>query len=173
VALTKAKKQEVVDEVKNLLDSSKLTVVAQYDGTTVKQMQDLRRQARDNNTKVKVIKNRLVIKALSDIEKFKDADSSQLTSQLVYAFNSEDEVAPAKSLAEFAKKTPTMRFVGAYTDEGKFITSDEVKALASLPSKAELIASVVATLNSPMSDIINGVTGGIGEILSGLEAKAA
>lgn len=173
MALTKAKKQEVIDEVSALLAGSKLTVVAAFQGTSVKQIQDLRKSAKTDGSTVKVIKNRLVIKALESNDTYKDADSSQLTSMLLYAFNSQDEVAPAKALHVFAKKNPTIKFVGAYTAEGIFIGAEEVTALASLPSKHELIASVIATLNSPVNDVMSGLSGGLGGILSGLEAKAA
>ena len=173
MALTKQKKQEVVEEVSKLLADSKLTVVAKYEGTTVQQMQALRRQARDNNTVVKVIKNRLVIKALSDSDLYKDADKSQLTSQLLYAFNDNDEVAPAKALADFAKKNPSIQFVGAYTAEGVFVGSDEVKALAALPSKNELIAGILNTLNSPVRQLMSSLSGDLHGLLQGIEAKAA
>jgi len=173
MALTKQKKQEVVEEVSKLLAESKMTVVAKYDGTTVKQMQELRRQARENETVVKVIKNRLVIQALSGSELYKDADKSELISQLLYAFNENDEVAPAQALAKFAKKNPSIKFVGAYTAEGKFIGADEVKALSALPSKNQLIAGIIATLNSPMQGVLGGLTGGLPGIMQGLEVKAA
>lgn len=173
MALTKAKKQEVIDEVSTLLADSKLTVVAQYQGTSVKQIQALRKAAREDGTSVKVIKNRLFRQALAGSIQFKDADSTQLTSQLLFAFNSTDEVAPAKALDIFAKKNPTIKFVGAYTAEGLFIGADEVKALASLPSKNQLIASLINTLNSPVDGVMSGLSGNLHALLSGLEAKAA
>lgn len=173
MALTKQKKQAVIDEVAQLLADSKMTVVAKYDGTTVKQMQALRKQAKENETVVKVIKNRLVVQALSGSDLYKDADKSELTSQLLYAFNSADEVAPAQALATFAKKNPSIRFVGAFTTEGKFIGADEVKALSALPSKPQLIAGVINTLSSPLNNVMSGLSGGLPGILSGLEAKAA
>ncbi len=131
--LTKDKKNEVVEEVSNLLSSSKMTVVAAYPGTTVKAMQTLRKQAKENGTAVKVVKNRLVIKALENTEALKAVDTSVLKGQLLYAFNSEDEVAPAQALANFAKASPTIEFVGAITADGAFISAEEVKALATLP----------------------------------------
>lgn len=172
MALTKTQKQEVVSEVKELLETSKLTVVANYQGTTVKELQDLRRQARDSKTKVKVIKNRLVKQALVLSDAHKDFDTAPLNSQLLYAFNSDDEVAPAQVLAKFAKTTPALEFVGAITAEGSFMSADEVKSLASLPSKPQLIATVISTLSAPLNDTINGLSGDIHGILSGLEAKA-
>jgi large subunit ribosomal protein L10 len=172
MALTKNKKDEVVAEVANLLSNSKMTVVAAYQGTPVKALQALRRQGRDNGTSMKVVKNRLVIKALAANDTLKDADTSALTGMLLYAFNSEDEVAPAQVIADFAKKQPTLEFVGAFSGEGKFLTADEVKALATLPSKNELIAQVIATLLSPVHDVTNGLSGNLHALLDGVEAKA-
>lgn len=172
MALTKDKKNEIVAEIVRLLNDSKITVVAEYKGTTVKAIQQLRKDAKASGTKLSVVKNRLVKKALESTDK-KDVDTSALTGQLLYAFNATDEVAPAKTLAEFAKQGGSLQFVGAITEEGKFISADEVKALASLPSKNDLIAQVIATLQSPLNDVVNGLSGGLPSILSGLEAKAS
>jgi large subunit ribosomal protein L10 len=172
MALTKQEKDAVVKEVAEMLASSKMTVVAKYQGTTVKALQQLRRDVRDSGTKVQVVKNRLVIKALQQTGTFKDVDTSSLNGMLLYAFNGEDEVAPAKALADFAKANPTIEFVGAITPEGKFASADEVKALAALPGKNELIAQVVATLLSPVHDVTNGLSGNLHALLDGIEAKA-
>lgn len=172
MALSKQKKDDVVAQVSEALSSSKMTVVAKYQGTTVKAMQQLRRDARDSGTKVQVVKNRLVIKALQATDSLKDVEVSELKGQLLYAFNSEDEVAPAKALATFAKQNPTIEFVGAITPEGKFVGADDVKALAALPTKDEMIASVVATLLSPVHDVTNGLSGNLHALLDGIEAKA-
>lgn len=173
MALTKQKKQEVIAEVSQLLAESKLTVVAHYKDTTVKQMQTLRKLAKENGTVVKVIKNRLVIQALKDSELYKDADKSALTAQLLYAFNSADEVAPAKALADFAKTNPSIQFVGAYTTDGVFASADDVKALAALPSKNQMLAGLIYTLNAPLNGVMSGLTGNLHGLLQGLEAKAA
>lgn len=173
MALSKDKKQAVVAEVAEALKSSKMTVVAKYQGTTVKAIQQLRRDARDGGTKLRVVKNRLVAKALQDVDVLKDVDTSALNGQLLYAFNTEDEVAPAQALAAFAKQNPTIEFVGAITAQGKFISADEVKALAILPGKNDLIAQVVATLTSPLNDTISALSGNLHGLLDGIEAKAA
>lgn len=173
MALSKQQKNDVVSEVSDLISSSKMTVVAKYQGTPVKAMQELRRQAKDNGTKVKVVKNRLVIKALQANDTFKDVETSELEGMLLYAFNSEDEVAPAQSLDKFAKANPTIQFVGAYSADGKFLNADDVKALAGLPGKNDLIAQVVATLISPVNDVVSGLGGNLHGLLDGIEAKAA
>ena len=172
MALTKAKKNEVVSEVADLLAASKMTVVAAYPGTTVKAMQALRKQARTNGTELRVVKNRLVIKAIQQNDSLKTADVSALNGQLMYVFNSEDEVAPAQILADFMKTNPSIQFVGAISADGKFLSKDEVTALAALPGKAQLIAEVVAMLASPLNDVTNALSGNLHALLDGVEAKA-
>lgn len=172
MALTKDKKHAVVAEVAELLDASKMTVVTKYEGTTVKAMQALRRQARDNGTKVKVVKNRLVKQALAQTADLKDVDTSALEGMLLYAFNAEDEVAPAQAIAQFAKTNPTLEFVGAISAEGKLLSADEVKALATLPGKDQLIGEVVAMLLSPVNDVTNALSGNLHALLDGVADKA-
>lgn len=172
MALTRAKKEEVVGEIAELLGSSKLTVVAQYQGTGVKAMQELRAQARPNGTKLKVVKNRLVRRAMSQNDTFKDVDASPLTGQLLYAFNAEDEVAPAQALANFAKTQPSIQFVGAITVDGIFIGADDVKALASLPSKDQLRAQLIGTIGAPLSGFVNVMAGNVRGVLNVLNARA-
>jgi large subunit ribosomal protein L10 len=173
MALSKDKKKQLIDDVTSLLDSSKMTVLAKYQGTSVKAMQDLRKSANENGTKVKVVKNRLFKKALENNGTLKSVDTSAVEGQLLYAFNAVDEVAPAQSLNSFAKSNPQIQFVGAISAEGKFLNSEEVKALAILPGKNELIAQVVATLSSPINDVMNGLSGNLHALLEGVEAKAS
>ena len=172
MALKRDKKTEIISELSTLFGTSKMTVVAKYRGLTVKAMQQLRKDAKENDTKVKVVKNRLVRQALANHDSLKDVDTSQLRDQLLYAFNANDEVAPAQVLHTFAKKEKSLEFIGAITTEGTFLSADEVKALATLPSKNQLIAGVLNTLQSPVRNVIGSLSGGVPAILSGLEAKA-
>jgi len=173
MALSKDKKNEVVAVVAKLLDASKMTVVVKYEGTTVKALQTLRRQARENGTKVHVVKNRLFKQALKSSKSLKDVDAAELEGMLLYAFNSEDEVAPAQSIATFAKTNPTLEFVAAISADGKLLSADEVKALATLPGKEQLIAQVLATLSAPLNDNISALSGDLHGLLDGVAAKAS
>lgn len=173
MALTKDKKSEVVGEVSDLLKTSKMTVVAKYQGTTVKAIQALRREAKGNGTSIKVVKNRLVIKAIQANDTLKDADVSAINGMLLYAFNAEDEVAPAQALATFAKLNPSIEFVGAITAEGTFLDAAQVTALAGLPSKNQLIAGIINTLNGPVNGVMSALGSNLHGLLQGLEAKAA
>ncbi len=172
MALTKDKKQAVVDEVAGLLQTSKMTVVAAYQGTTVKALQRLRKEAKADGTVVKVAKNRLVIHAVQSSESLKDTDTSALKGQLIYAFNDTDEVAPAKTLATFAKLNPSIQFVGAISADGSFLSAEEISALATLPSKNQLIAGIINTLQSPVNGVMSGLKGNLHGLLGAIEAKA-
>jgi large subunit ribosomal protein L10 len=173
MALTKSKKSDVVAEVAGLLKDSKLTVIAKYEGTTVKAIQTLRKNAKENGTTVKVVKNRLAIKALQQNDTLKDTDTSAIKGMLLYAFNASDEVAPAQVLHTFAKTEPTIEFVGAVTADGQFMGAADVKALATLPSKPQLIAGVINTLQSPVRNVMSGLSGNLHGLLDAVAAKAS
>jgi len=172
MALTKNEKQSVVGEVTELLNASKLTVVAKYEGTPVKALQGLRRDAKAGGTKVKVVKNRLVIQALKASDRFQTVETEALQGMLLYAFNSQDEVAPAQVLKAFAKTNPNLEFIGAITAEGQFMNAGDVQALASLPSKDQLRGMLVGTIAAPLSGFVNVMAGNVRGVLNVLSARA-
>ena len=173
MAITKAKKDTLVADLTTLLNDAKLTAYARYQCLTVAELQELRKAAREAGVKIKVVKNRLVRVAMKEIGVYQDTDTTGLVGQLVYAISSEDEVAPAKVLAEFAKTHPALELAGGFNNSGKAMDQAEITTLAKMPSKNELIAQVVAQLLSPINDTVSGVSGGLSGIISGLEAKAA
>lgn len=172
MAISKDKKNTLVADLTELLSSAKTTVYAKYQGLTVAEIQELRKAAREAGVKIKVVKNRLVRVAMGQIAVYKDTDTTGLTGQLLYAVSADDEVMPAKVLAEFAKKHDALTLIGGFNDLGASLSTDDVKALAAMPSKNELIAQVVAQLLSPATDSISALSGGLSGIVSGLEAHA-
>ena len=172
MALTRDKKKQVIEELTDLFNESKLTVVTSYSGTPVKAMQQLRRDGAEGGTTLKVVKNRLVKQALSKTDTFKDSDTEQLQGMLLYAFNAEDEVAPAQVIAQFAKKQKSLEFVGAYTPDGTFIPAEDVKALADLPSKEQLRGMVAGTIAAPLSGFVNVMQGNLRGFAQVLQARA-
>jgi large subunit ribosomal protein L10 len=172
MALDRQKKAQNIDKTAELLNSSKLTVIAKYSGTSVKSMQQLRRESSENGTKVKVIKNRLFKKALDSNQKYKDIDTGVITGQLLFAFNSEDEVAPAQSLAKFAKEEPQIEFVGGLNSDGQFLSAEDINVLASLPSKDQLRAQLIGTINAPLSGFVNVMAGNVRGVLNVLNARS-
>ena len=170
MAISKAKKDTLVADLTNLLNDSKLTAYARYQGLTVAELQELRKAAREAGVKIKVVKNRLVRVAMKDIGVYQDTDTTGLVGQLVYAISDSDEVAPAKILAEFAKTHPALELAGGFNDTGKALDQAEINTLAKMPSKNELIAQVIAQLLSPINDTSSTTNNGLSGIISGLEA---
>ena len=171
MAISRDKKTELIAELKSILTEAKMTVFARYQGVNVQDMQQLRRAARAADVKIKVVKNRLVKVAMDDIDTYKNTGRDELSGQLLYAISAEDEVAPAQVLHKFAKDHPELELIGAFSGEGAKLSEEEVKALAILPSKDQLIAEVVATLLSPAQDSI-GALDSLGGILNAVEASA-
>ena len=172
MALSKEKKSQVVADTAVLLRSSKMTVLAKYPGTSVGAMQQLRTESKASGTQVKVIKNRLFKKALELVDDLKSVDTSQITGQLLYAFSDDDEVAPAQSLANFAKTNPQLSFIGAITAEGDFLPPEDVAVLAALPAKDQLRAQLISTLNAPSASFVNVLAANMRSILNVLRSRA-
>ncbi len=169
MAVTRNKKNTLVAELAELLATSKVAVGATYTGLTVAGLQELRADARANNVTIKVAKNRLVRVALSENAKFKSADTSLLTGQLVYAFSSVDEVAPAQVLAKFAKLHPELKLVAGFDESGASLDTATVNALASLPTKDQLRGQLVSVLAAPLTQFLgvaNGAQRGFAQVLS-------
>jgi large subunit ribosomal protein L10 len=172
MAISRDKKHTLVAELTQLLTEAKGTAFAAYDGLTVADLQALRKAAREAGVTIKVVKNRLVRVALGAVDTYKDADTSSLTGQLVYAISADDEVAAAQVLNTFSKENPQLVLAGGFSGEGLALNADDVTALAGLPSKNQLIAEVVAQLLSPVHDTVNALSGNLHGLLDGIEAKA-
>lgn len=172
MAITRVKKQSLVSELAELLGTAKMTAFAKYEGLSVADLQTLRRAAREQGVTIKVVKNRLVRVAMQQTEALKSTETGAMTGQLLYAISSEDEVAPAQVLANFAKTHEALQLIGAFSAEGKALDTGEVQALATLPSKNELIAQLLATLSAPVNDVLSGLSGNLHALLDGVEAKA-
>lgn len=173
MAISRDKKQTLVAEMSELFATTKGTAYAKYQGVSVADLQDLRAKAREAGVVIRVVKNRLVRVALGENATYKDTDTAALTGQLLYAFSDSDEVLAAKVLDEFSKTHPALELVGGFSAEGLAISTADVKALAGLPSKNQLVAEVVAQLLSPVHDVTNALSGNLHNLLDGVSAKAA
>lgn len=172
MAISKDKKQQLVADLNEILSDAKMTVFAKYQGLSVADMQELRNLARENNVKIKVVKNRLVRVAMGEIAVYKDTDTSALEGQLLYAISADDEVAPAQVLAKFAKEHQALELKGAFSAEGKNLNEQEVLELSKLPSKDQLIGQVVNMLTGTVNDVTNALSGNLHALLDGVADKA-
>lgn len=141
------KKQAIVDEIAGKLQNSPSTIIVDYRGLTVAQVTELRKQLRDAGVEFKVYKNSMTRRAaesasITGLEEF-------LTGPNAIAFGSDDVVAPAKILNDFAKTNEALE-IKAGVLEGNFVSAEEVKALAELPSREGLLSMVLSVLQAPV-----------------------
>jgi len=169
MAITRDKKNTLVSELAELFATAKGSVGAVYTGLSVADMQELRASARETNVVIRVAKNRLIRVTLAANNKFKNADTSLLTGQLVYAFSSIDEVAPAQVFAKFAKTHPALKLVVGFDDTGASLDTSTVIALAALPTKDQLRGQLVSVIAGPLTGFLgvaNGAQRGFTQVLS-------
>jgi large subunit ribosomal protein L10 len=162
----------VVEELGQIFESSGVVVVAHYEGMTVAQMQDLRAQMRAIGGSVRVAKNKLAKIALDGMPGASMADL--LKGMTVFAY-SEDPVAAAKVTDAYAKKNEKFVILGGAMGNAGLDPAG-VKAVASMPSREELIASIVACLGAPTSAIAGAIgapASNIASILTTIEEREA
>jgi large subunit ribosomal protein L10 len=145
--LNRSEKEAVLEEVAALAATAQTLVLAEYRGVTVAGMTELRSQARAQGVSLSVLKNTLARRALAGTS-FEVA-TSEMTGPLIYGF-SEDAVAAAKVVADFAKTNDKMVIrAGVYS--GKALDADGVKELANIPTKEVLLAQLLGLMQSPVS----------------------
>jgi large subunit ribosomal protein L10 len=147
LSLNRSEKEAVVNDVTGLAAKAQTLVLAEYRGITVADMTRLRSNARSNGVSLSVLKNTLARRAVADTGFAVVSD--QMTGPLIYGF-SEDAVAAAKVVAEFAKTNDKLVIRGgAYG--GKALDANGVKQLASIPTKEVLLAQLLGLMQSPVS----------------------
>lgn len=143
-----AKKAKVA-EIKELISKSKSVVFVDYKGLTVAEDTDLRKQYRNANVEYKVLKNRLVLRAFDELG-IKGLDKV-FEGPTALAF-SPDEVSAAKIAKEGGDKLKKTSLKGGVLD-GKVLSVDEVKVLASIPTKEVLVAQLLGMLTTPVRSL--------------------
>ena len=151
--MDRAGKQAMLTELEDVFENSGAVVVTHYTGLSVAEMTGLRAKLREQGGRLKVIKNRIAKIALKG--KGGDAATDLFTGQVAIAY-AEDPTVPAKATAEFAKDNDKLKLVGAVMG-AEVMDGAGVEALAKMPSREELIATVVARLTGQASQIAQRV----------------
>ena len=165
-------KQAVVAQLMEQLESAKGVVLTSYKGLTVAQDTELRRELREAGVSYHVVKNTML--RIAAKEAGIEGIEEHLDGTTAFAFSTEDAVAPAKVICGFIKKNKLedaeVLTVKVGMVEGKVIGVDEVKALAALPSREELIAKLLGSMNAPISNTVNVLQGVIRNAVYVLDA---
>ncbi|MCL6573734.1 MAG: 50S ribosomal protein L10 [Bacillus sp. (in: Bacteria)] len=143
-------KQHIVDEITTKLKASVSTVVVDYRGLTVAELTELRKQLREAGVEFKVYKNSMTRRAAEAAEL--TGLNESLTGPNAIAFSTEDVIAPAKILNDFAKKHEALE-IKAGVIEGNIATVEEVQALAALPSREGLLSMLLSVLQAPIRNL--------------------
>ena len=166
-------KKNIVNNLTDKVANSKTVILVDYRGLTVEQDTELRVALRKSGVKYEVVKNTLTRFAMNN-NGYSELDT-YLNGPTAIAYSYEDVVAPAKIISEFTKKFEHLQIkVGIV--EGKIFNEKEIKALAELPSREELIAKVLAGFNAPISGFVNVLNGnlrGLVVALNGIAQKKA
>jgi large subunit ribosomal protein L10 len=151
MAVTKARKQEQVEKLSKDLKNVSNAVVATYSKMTVAQDYELRKALRGAGAKYQVVKNTLAERAAKGTKI--EEGLKNLSGVTSIAYTTGDPVAMAKALTKYAKDTPEFTFkVGVV--EGRVITIKEIEALASMPSKDELMSKLLFLINAPAQRLV-------------------
>lgn len=144
-------KQAVIDEIKEKLEKAQSAVVIDYIGITVEQADAMRKKLRESNVDYTVYKNTLMNRAVegTKYEPLKEV----LSGPSAFAFSYDDAIAPARVLSGIIKEYKKMEFKAGVI-EGTFYNADGVKAIAGLPSRDELIAKFMGSIQSPVSKFV-------------------
>ena len=139
-------KAQQVEEIVEKVKKSKSIVLVDYRGLTVAQDTEMRTSMRGAGVDYKVIKNRLVLRALNGFEKVLEGPTA-------VAFGYEDAVAPAKIVADTVAKTNNKIAIKGGIIEGKQASAEEVNALSKIPAKPVLVGQLLGMLTSPMRSL--------------------
>jgi large subunit ribosomal protein L10 len=172
LSLNRNEKAAVIEEVSAQAAKSQTLALAEYRGLTVAQLDQLRRQAREKGVYLHVLKNTLARRAVAGTAFEVGAD--QMSGPLIYGF-SEDAVAAAKVLADFAKGNDKLALTAGVFG-GKALDANGVKALAAIPSREVLIAQVAGLLKSPiqrMAGVVAALAAKRGEAAPAEAAEAS
>ena len=161
-------KKVVVQEITDKIKASKSVVLVDYNKLTVAEVSALRNKCKQAGCEYKVYKNTLVRKALNDLG-YKDFDGD-LNGPTAVTFGA-DETSAAKLMVQAAKEYENKGVIKSAFVDNAYVDKAGVKALASMPSREELVAKMLGSMQAPLSNfagVLNNLVAGIVRVLNGI-----
>jgi large subunit ribosomal protein L10 len=166
--MTREEKEIIVQDLSEKLANTNYFYITDASTMTVASINQFRRMAFDRGLEYKVYKNTLIKKALDTLEADTTALAEVLKGSSGILFSTESGNAPAKLIKDFRKKGHALPLLkGAFIDSGIYVGENQLDTLSTIKSKFELIADVIALLQSPAKNVISGLQGG-GNKLAGI-----
>jgi large subunit ribosomal protein L10 len=162
--MNKNEKTEIIAEVKEMIDKSTAVYLTDYSKITVADINNIRNEFRKEGVQYKVFKNTLFKRALDESGKFEKL-SDHLVGMTGFAFSTDNPVAPAKIIKKFFDTTQKLSLKACYIED-QYYEGKNLNELASLPTKPEIIAGILGSLNSPASGIVGAINAVIRDLVS-------
>lgn len=147
-----AEKQEEVKVLSETFKKAELTILADYRGMNVGQVTNLRRALREVKATMKVVKNTLAQRAVEGTEMDSLKDHFKGTIAIIHTEG--DPVGPAKALTKFGKDVEALKLKVGFLS-GKVINEKEIESLSKLPSREEMIAKLMGSMQAPAQNLVN------------------
>jgi large subunit ribosomal protein L10 len=168
--VTKEKKREIVAGLVRKLENSQSLYLVDAGGMTVAQSGEIRQEFRKINAEMKVAKNTLIRLALKEDGKF-NVSENVLKGSTAVVFVYEDPIAPAKLIRKYfdKDKKPALKLAIV---EGQTFDGSQLKTVAELPSREDMIASIIGSLHAPISGIVGSINAVMRDVASLVEEVA-
>ena len=153
--LSKKVKEKLFVDYESIFKTSALGVLLEYNGLTVGEMTEMRKELHKQGSEMKVLKNRVAKKA--SLETPFEQINEQFVSMRILVFNKEDIISPAKYLAKEVKDHPKLELVGGIMisgDRADALDPEQIKALGNLPSREELLVKLLFLMNAPITSFV-------------------
>lgn len=165
--MNKNEKAQLIAEAKELIENSTALYLTDYSKINVADISDLRNQFRKEGVKYKVFKNTLFNRAIAESGKYQKL-SEHLEGMTGFAFASTNPVAPAKIIKKYFDASQKLSLKACYI-ENQYFEGSKLDQLATLPTKQEIIAGILGSLNSPASGIVGSITAVMRDLVSVVE----
>jgi len=152
MSLTKEKKREIIEGLKEKIAKQKIMVFIDFTGLKVKDFSNLRKKIKAAENELKVAKKTLVQFAFRECGI--NIEIKKIKGEMALVFGLKDEISPAKIVWQFAETTPNLKILGGVL-ENKFVEAEKIIELAKLPTKKELLARLVGSVSAPISNFVN------------------
>lgn len=162
--MNKAEKGEIIEEIKELIKNSSAMFLVDYRGVNVADINKLRSSFRKDGVTYKVFKNTLFKKAIEQVGGY-DQLNNLLVGMIGVAFASENFVAPAKIIKKYNDDSQKLTFKGCYL-ESTFYGAEQLNTIASMPTKEEIIAGIIGSVNAPASGIVGALNAVMRDLVS-------
>jgi large subunit ribosomal protein L10 len=167
MALKKEQKQKIIEDLKKEIERQKIMIFVNFKSLKTKDFLNLKKELKENDCLLTVAKKTLLKIAFNE-QKTK-IDEEKLEGQVASVFGFKDEILPAKIVYQFSKEDKNLKILGGFF-EGKFKETEEIIFLAKLSSKEEVLARLVGTISTPVSNLTNVLQGNIKGLIFALSA---